>query len=656
MSDQEKTKQQLCEEVVRLRQRVAALEGFDAQRRRAAEALRQENESRFHSLFRDSFIGMEVVAPNGELVQANRAYCEFLGYSDQELAGKPVQSLTHPEDREKTSQVMRQALISGPRLLRYEKRYLHKSGQALWGEVSSTLVYDAKGNPTYFIAQVWDIGERKRAEAALQKAHDELGRSVRERTAELTKAHEELAMFRQFAEFAGDGFGISDFDGRMVYANPALCRLFGEKSPADVLGNSVSMYYAKEHQQWWRKELLPAVLQNGCAHAEQVVLPRHGKPIETLQRNLLLLDEDGNPFRIAVAITDITARKQAEEKLRQSHEELRVIYDGMVDGLLVTDIETLQFVRANASICRMLGYSETELRSLSLRDLHPAAALPHILPHLRSLQQTDHTAARDIAMVRKDGSVFYAEAIGTFLVYAGRPCAMGIFRDSSERRQTQQALELERQSLWRMLDARIHERRTISLEIHDGVTQYLAAANMQFETHDAAKAHSPDEAQKAYHTAVELVRQAYTESRRLIREVRPPIIGEIGLKMAIYHLVHEQRRRGGPKIKVNCDVQFGRLPSILENAFYRIAEEALTNACQHSKSKKVTVAMTQQEQDVRLEVRDWGIGFDPESVAKFHFGLEGMRQRARLLGGRLTIDSAPDSGTLVQVVVPIVAR
>ena len=98
------------------------------------------------------------------------------------------------------------------------------------------------------------------------------------------------------------------------------------------------------------------------------------------------------------------------------------------------------------------------------------------------------------------------------------------------------------------------------------------------------------------------------------------------------------------------------MPPILENTLYRIAQEALTNACKHSKSKKVAVAMTQEEQDVRLEVRDWGIGFNPEAVAKGHFGLEGIRQRVRLLGGRLTIESRPGSGTLVQVVVPIVER
>jgi signal transduction histidine kinase len=94
----------------------------------------------------------------------------------------------------------------------------------------------------------------------------------------------------------------------------------------------------------------------------------------------------------------------------------------------------------------------------------------------------------------------------------------------------------------------------------------------------------------------------------------------------------------------------------LENAIYRIVQEALTNACKHSKSEKVTVSMTQEGEDVQLEVRDWGIGFDPESVEEGHFGLEGIRQRVRLLGGRLTIETTPGSGALVRVVVPILER
>ena len=70
-------------------------------------------------------------------------------------------------------------MTTGPRVLRFEKRYLHKSGQTLWGEVSSTLICDGEGKPSYFIAQILDIGKRKRAEETAQRAHDELERAWR---------------------------------------------------------------------------------------------------------------------------------------------------------------------------------------------------------------------------------------------------------------------------------------------------------------------------------------------------------------------------------------------------------------------------------------------------------------------------------------------
>ena len=237
----------------------------------------------------------------------------------------------------------------------------------------------------------------------------------------------------------------------------------------------------------------------------------------------------------------------------------------------------------------------------------------------------------------KDGSYRWIVAHGLVVRdEQGKACRfVGSHGDITDRKQAEQALERERQSLWRMLQASDHERQIISYEIHDGLAQYLASAIMQFQAHDALTENAPHKAKKAYRTALELVRQAHAESRRLISEVRPPVIDEDGLETAISHLVHEQRRRGGSKIECHSDVQFGRLPAILENALYRIVQEALVNACKHGKSEKVTVSMTQEGQHVRLEVRDWGIGFNAESVAEGHFGLEGIRQRVRLLGGRL---------------------
>jgi two-component system sensor histidine kinase DegS len=101
---------------------------------------------------------------------------------------------------------------------------------------------------------------------------------------------------------------------------------------------------------------------------------------------------------------------------------------------------------------------------------------------------------------------------------------------------------------------------------------------------------------------------------------------------------------------------FRRLEPTLENALFRIAQEALTNACRHSQSDRVRIELTQGEIGGVLEVRDWGCGFDQHHVTENRFGLEGIRERARLLGGTCRIQSQPAQGTVVRVEFPVMEQ
>ena len=152
------------------------------------------------------------------------------------------------------------------------------------------------------------------------------------------------------------------------------------------------------------------------------------------------------------------------------------------------------------------------------------------------------------------------------------------------------------------------------------------------------------------------LQQGHFEARRLIAGVRPPILDESGVVEAIAHLVNELRREKGPKIEFLNSVEFDRLDPTLENAIYRIAQEALPNACQHSKSERIWVSLLQREDRLRIEIRDWGTGFDPKAVPKNHFGLEGIRQRVRLLGGKCSIKSKAGKGSRIMIELPVVER
>jgi PAS domain S-box-containing protein len=135
------------------------------------EALK-ESEQRFRSSFDDAAIGMALVAPDGRFLQTNRSLCEILGYPEEELLGKTFQDLTHPEDLDTDLDQVRRMLAAEIRTYQMEKRYLHREGHVVWVLLSVSLVRDEEGEPLYFVSQVQDVSERKRAGEKLREAEE----------------------------------------------------------------------------------------------------------------------------------------------------------------------------------------------------------------------------------------------------------------------------------------------------------------------------------------------------------------------------------------------------------------------------------------------------------------------------------------------------
>jgi len=148
----------------------------------------------------------------------------------------------------------------------------------------------------------------------------------------------------------------------------------------------------------------------------------------------------GKGYFVAV-FDNITERKRAEEALEHSEKMLRAIFEGARDGILAVDIESKKIVVANETICRMLGYSLDELLSLGVEDIHPAEVLPHVMKQIEQAIKGEATQPPEIPMKRKDGSIFHIEVNGTLLKLGGRPCLIGIFRDITERKKAEEALE-----------------------------------------------------------------------------------------------------------------------------------------------------------------------------------------------------------------------
>ena len=138
------------------------------ERKQAEEALRQ-SEERFRVAFEDAPLGIVMTVGEGILVRANRTFCRMSGYTEEELIGKSVLAITHPEDREDTQRLGAQVLAGANPGITMEKRYLKKHGGFFWGQIAVTAIHDRGGNVIFVLGIIEDITERKRAEEALRR-------------------------------------------------------------------------------------------------------------------------------------------------------------------------------------------------------------------------------------------------------------------------------------------------------------------------------------------------------------------------------------------------------------------------------------------------------------------------------------------------------
>ncbi len=196
------------------------------------------------------------------------------------------------------------------------------------------------------------------------------------------------------------------------------------------------------------------------------------------------------------------------------------------------------------------------------------------------------------------------------------------------------------------------DRQWIASELHDGLVQNITGAQMLLEALALSGKIPAGETRESVLRAVGLLRSAVEEARRVIQGLRPAMLEEKGLIGAIKSLL-PQRDDSRLKIRFKADVAFRRLDVYLETGIYRIVQEAVTNIRRHSQAERAEVRLAQIADRLDISVRDWGVGFDPTQVQDKRFGLKGICDRARLLGGSAQVDSQPGKGTRIAVSLPL---
>jgi signal transduction histidine kinase len=210
----------------------------------------------------------------------------------------------------------------------------------------------------------------------------------------------------------------------------------------------------------------------------------------------------------------------------------------------------------------------------------------------------------------------------------------------------------------KLLGAQEEERRRVAYEVHDGLAQVAVAAHQNLQAFARRHAPEPARGRRELDRILRQVRATVSDARRVIANLRPTALDDLGLAATISLEVERLNEEG---YRVDYEEHLGdeRLPEELEITLFRVAQEALTNMRKHAGTQWVRIELRRRDGEVYLEVRDFGRGFDPAALETLEggpgerVGFAGMRERVSMLGGELEILSRPDAGVSIAATIPL---
>jgi PAS domain S-box-containing protein len=330
------------------------------------------------------------------------------------------------------------------------------------------------------------------------------------------------------------------------------------------------------------------------------------------------------------------------------------------DAVVVTDGERIFYVNQAAS--RLFGRPEREL--VGRMPIH----LSH--PESRELVRARIEAMRRGAaevppaeekIARADGTLRIVESTAARIAASDDLSFAVVLRDVTELRQAQAELARSHHDLRRLVGAqeavREDERRRIARELHDDLQQALAAIRLDLATLAARLPGHPEDARQMLDSLDRLVGAALLSTRRIVNDLRPRVLDDLGLMPALEVLASQFAQRTGIACRLEVGARLEDQQDIVgapATCLYRVAQEALQNVAKHAQATEVVLTLDVAPGPcITLRITDNGTGMvDSDRRKPETFGLLGMHERVQALGGRLQVTGQPDRGTRVDAEIP----
>lgn len=597
----------------------------------------------------------------GRCLEINDACLEIFGFRRDEVIGRTTLMLgIWPDPEERLRLIER---VKAERSVRdAEVTMRTSSGDRRRFLISTELIKLGKKRCLLMIGN--DITERKEAEEALRQLNATLEQRIDERSVAFRESE---ARFRAFLDNAPYLAFIKALDGRYLYTNRRFQEAFGLDQQS-VLGKTDTELFPRDQADHFRANDL-LVLESGTAmEFEERSLYRDGVHINLVVK-FPLRDGSGRTYATGGIVIDITDRKKAEDELRRSQSFTTSVVDNLPNMVFVKDVKDLRFVRLNKAGERLLGYSERELLGKNDYDFFPKTEAVYFTSKDREVLATGQLLdIPEEPINTRDGTIRFLHTKKIPITdQEGKPVyLLGISEDITERKQVemellhnQETLRQQRMQLEdltsKLITAQEEERQRIARELHDDVSQRLAALVFDVASLEQHPPLVPELIGKALEPVREQLERLSDDLHNLAYKLHPSLLEHAGLQPAIEDQVREVTKRTGLSVSLKVNHVPGSLPLDHSTCLFRVLQESLQNVVKHACATEAVVKLSGSSKGVGLSVTDNGKGFDAndKSVHQNGLGLTSMQERLRLLQGLLRVHSRPEGGTKICAWIPL---
>jgi PAS domain S-box-containing protein len=347
-----------------------------------------------------------------------------------------------------------------------------------------------------------------------------------------------------------------------------------------------------------------------------------------------------------------TQLEVSQQELRASEEKYRELFESAHDAIWLHDQDG-NIITANKAAEKLTGYSKEELTAMNIKDFlsDKSFKVAHQIRN-RLLKNEPVEQPYEQSLIRKDGSEAFVQLATSLIFSGGKPVAIQhIARDVTEQKRLQENLQFYLQQVTR---AQEEERKRISHELHDESIQALVITGRQLDALASDDKSLPEDSRLRLEELRQQVNNIIQELRRITQDLRPAALDRLGLLSALKWLASDVHKYSGIETTVNIIGTERRVSEDIELVLFRITQEALRNVWRHSKATKAEITVEFKPTQIRITVSDNGQGFRvPQRIGDFarngKLGLSGMQERARLIGGSVSVQSELGKGSTITV-------